>query len=186
MISSRAIILSKFYEVLGIVFATLLSILLTGYMVGEYFLEYSLHSDAAWELTYMKLFSEGIFNSVYSNPNMGAPLSISSDFWPWRQTVLGMFYFIIGLFKGDILGVYKTYYYVLFPICSLAMYLSLRFYFKTSILIALGFGVLYSFIPFMTVHNVHTSVLINSVGIPLLIGLIYHFYNKEFPKGSLK
>ena len=186
MISSRAIILSKFYEVSGIVLAPLLAILLTGYMVGEYFLEYSLHSDAAWELTYMKLFSEGIFNSVYSNPDMGAPLSISSDFWPWRQTVLGLFYFIIGLFKGDILGVYKTYYYVLFPICSLAMYLSLRFYFKTSILIALGFGVLYSFIPFMTVHNVHTSVLINSVGIPLLIGLIYHFYNKEFPKESLK
>ncbi|MBT4634581.1 hypothetical protein HOB96_03960 [bacterium] len=186
MISSRAIILSKFYEVSGIVLAPLLAILLTGYMVGEYFLEYSLHSDAAWELTYMKLFSEGIFNSVYSNPDMGAPLSISSDFWPWRQTVLGLFYFIIGLFKGDILGVYKTYYYVLFPICSLAMYLSLRFYFKTSILIALGFGVLYSFIPFMTVHNVHTSVLINSIGIPLLIGLIYHFYNKEFPKVSLK
>ena len=99
MISSRAIILSKFYEVSGIVLAPLLAILLTGYMVGEYFLEYSLHSDAAWELTYMKLFSEGIFNSVYSNPDMGAPLSISSDFWPWRQTVLGLFYFIIGLFK---------------------------------------------------------------------------------------
>jgi len=182
----KSIRLTALYEILGIVAALILGLFLSSFMLGEHFLDYSLHSDAAWELTYMKLYSEGIFNSVYSNPNMGAPLSISHDFWPWRQSVLGIFYFIIGLFKSDVLSIFKTFYYSLFPICSLTMYLSLRFYFKTSILVSLGLGVLYAFIPFITVHNVHTSVQINNVAIPLLIGLIYYFHTKDFGLETFK
>ena len=37
-------------EILGLIIAPSLGILLTSFMVGDYFLEYSLHSDAAWEL----------------------------------------------------------------------------------------------------------------------------------------
>ncbi|RZP15794.1 MAG: hypothetical protein EVA30_03765 [Candidatus Dadabacteria bacterium] len=173
-------------EILGLIIAPSLGILLTSFMVGDYFLEYSLHSDAAWELTYMKLYSESIFNSVYSDPNMGAPLSVSHDFWPWRQTILGLYYFIIGLFRPNVLGIFEAFYYSLFPICSLAMYISLRFYFKTSIFVALGIGALYAFIPFLTVHNVHTSVQINNIAIPLLIGIIYYFYTKDFNSQSFK
>ena len=173
-------------ETLGIVLSVIISYLLIGFMVGNYFLDYSLHSDAAWELTYMKLYKENIFNSLYTNPNMGAPLSISHDFWPWRQAVLGLYYFIIGIFNTDVLKIYESYYYSLFPVCSLMMYLSLRFYFKTSILIAIGFSTLYAFIPFITVHHIHTSVQINNVGIPLLIGLVFYFQNKDYLNEPIK
>ncbi|NSW88497.1 hypothetical protein CL651_001940 [bacterium] len=177
---------SNLKELVAILFSPFIAYFLIGYMVGNHFLDYSLHSDAAWELTYMKLFKESIFSSVYANPGMGAPLSISHDFWPWRQAVLGLYYFIIGIFKPNILEIYETYYYSLFPVCALMMYLSLRFYFKTSVLIALGFGTLYAFIPFITVHHIHTSVQINNVGIPLLIGLVFYFQNKDYSSQSIK
>ena len=181
---SQRTFLSISAEALAVLASPLIAILLTSFMVGENFLEYSLHSDAAWELTYIKLYSENIFSSIYANPNMGAPLNMTHDFWPWRQAVLGLFFFFIGIFKSDILSIFETFYYLLFPLCSLSMYLSLRFYFKTTVLTALGLGVLYAFIPFITVHSVHTSVVINNVGIPLLIGVVYYFYHKAYPANS--
>ena len=183
---SQRTFISISVEALAVLASPLIAILLTGFMVGENFLEYSLHSDAAWELTYIKLYSKNIFSSIYANPNMGAPLNMTHDFWPWRQAVLGLFFFFIGLFKSDILSIFETFYYLLFPLCSLSMYLSLRFYFKTTVLTALGVGVLYAFIPFITVHSVHTSVVINNVGIPLLIGVVYYFYHKVYPNDSFK
>mgnify|MGYP000853311694 FL=1 len=181
---SQRTFLSISVEALAVLASPLIAILLTGFMVGENFLEYSLHSDAAWELTYIKLLSENIFNNIYANPNMGAPLNMTPDFWPWRQAASGLFYFFIGLFKSDILSIFKTFYYLLFPLCSLSMYLSLRFYFKTTVLTALGVGVLYAFIPFITVHSVHATVVINNVGIPLLIGVVYSFYHKAYTADS--
>ena len=98
-------------EFIGAFLAPLFAILLIPYLVGDFFLEYSLHSDAAWELTYMKLYFDGIFNSDYINPSMGAPLTATHDFWPWRQAVLGLYYYIISFFSSDVLDIYKTYYY---------------------------------------------------------------------------
>ena len=95
---SQRTFLSISVEALAVLASPLIAILLTGFMVGENFLEYSLHSDAAWELTYIKLHSKNIFSNIYANPNMGAPLNMTPDFWPWRQgsvRVVLLLYWII-------------------------------------------------------------------------------------------
>ena len=176
----------KILEVVALLFTPLITIFLTKYMVGEDFLDYSLHSDAAWELTYIKLYSNSIFSHIYSDPHMGAPLSITHNFWPWRQIIMGAHYFLIGLFESDILQIFRTFYYSLFPLCALSMFISLRHYIRTSIVVASGIGILYAFIPFITVQHVHASVVINNVGIPLLLGIACYFDNKIYENNSYK
>ncbi len=176
----------KTLEAVALLLTPLITIFITKYMVGEYFLDYSLHSDAAWELTYIKLYSNNIFSHIYADPDMGAPLSMTHNFWPWRQIIMGTHYFLIGLFQTDIVEIFKTFYYSLFPLCALSMFISLRYYLRTSIVVASGIGTLYAFIPFIITQHVHASVIINNVGIPLLLGIAYYFDNKVYENNSFK
>jgi len=56
---------------------------------------------------------------------------------------------------------------------------------KLPSLISLGIGILYSFLPFMFVHNIqHGTVLINNISIPLVLGAIFYLNFKEYKTSS--
>lgn len=179
-------LIEKYSSVASLLLAPLIALLLTKYIAGDHFLEYSLWEDAACELSYLKLYSQGIFNHIFKDPLMGAPLIIDIHYWPWRQLILGSYYFIIGLFEKDIVQIYEIFYHSLFPICALTMFLSLRYLVKLPNIISLGISLLYAFIPYMFGDKViqQGSVLINSVFIPLLLGIVFYLNFKSYKNNS--
>ena len=175
-------LIKKYGSVSSLFLAPLIAFLLIKHIAGDHFLEYSLSGDAPWELSYLKLYYQNIFNHIYKDPLMGAPLIIDNHYWPWRQLVLGSYYFIIGLFEKDIIQIYDIFYRSLFPICALTMFLSLRYLVKLPNVISLGISLLYAFIPYMFGDKViqQGTVLINSVFIPLLLGIIFYLNFKSY------
>jgi hypothetical protein len=179
-------LIEKYGSVASLLLAPLIAFLLIKYIAGDHFLEYSLWGDAAHELSYLKLYYQDIFNHIYKDPLMGAPLIIDNHYWPWRQLILGSYYFIIGLFEKDIVQIYGIFYHSLFPICALTMFLSLRYLVKLPNIISLGISILYAFVPYVFGEIVVTqgTVLINSVFIPLLLGIVFYLNFKSYKNYS--
>ena len=67
--------------------------------------------DTTIELSYIKLYTSGITNHIFDNPQMGAPLVADQNYWPWRNIGIGFYYFIISIFEKDIKFNIKLYSY---------------------------------------------------------------------------
>lgn len=163
----------------------MITILLTEHIAGSYFLDYVLlasgHSDTPIELSYLKLYTSGLTNHIFENPHMGAPLISDQNYWPWRNIGIGSYYFIVSLFENDLLEIYRIFYYSLFPLSALSMFISLRHFIKVTNLVSLGISLIYSFMPFMFVHNIHhATVLVGVIFIPLVLGSIFYINFKDF------
>ena len=129
----------------------LFSILLSKYIVGNYFFDYIFLSnyDTTIEISYLKLYISGLNNHIFDNPLMGAPLVADNNYWPWRNIGIGTYYFIISLFEENIFEIYKIFYYSLFPMLSLSMFVSLKHFVKLPNPISFGLSLIYAFMPFM-------------------------------------
>ena len=180
-------LVKKYGSIASLLLTPVIAFLLIKYIAGDHFLEYSLWGDAAHELSYLKLYYQNIFNHIYKDPLMGAPLVIDNHYWPWRQLVLGSYYFIIGLFEKDIVQIYGIFYRSLFPICALTMFLSLRYFIKLPNVISIGISLLYAFIPYMIGDGAiqQGTVLINSAFIPLLLGVVFYLNFRSYTKYPL-
>ena len=173
----------KFSNEIFCLLAPVLAIFLTKYIVGEYIMDYVLLSkyDTTIELSYIKLYTSGITNHIFDNPQMGAPLVADQNYWPWRNIGIGFYYFIISIFEKDILEIYRIFYYSLFPVASLTMFICLRYFLNLPNLISLGVSSIYAFMPFMYSHNAqHPTVLVGVLCVPLVLGSIFYINFKDF------
>ena len=173
----------KFSNEIFCLLAPVLAIFLTKYIVGEYIMDYVLLSkyDTTIELSYIKLYTSGITNHIFDNPQMGAPLVADQNYWPWRNIGIGFYYFIISIFEKDILEIYRIFYYSLFPVASLTMFICLRYFLNLPNLISLGISLIYAFMPFMYSHNAqHPTVLVGVLCVPLVLVSIFYIIFKDF------
>ena len=94
----------KFSNEICCLLAPVLAIFLTKYIVGEYIMDYVLLSkyDTTIELSYIKLYTSGITNHIFDNPQMGAPLVADQNYWPWRNIGIGFYYFIRERYTRDL------------------------------------------------------------------------------------